>query len=285
MSVFPFLTLLVIFFTNKLKMWLLIQKVKVKSFSHAQLFVTPWTVARTKLLHPWDFSGKSTGVCCHFLQKILIITTKTQVNSTKSVWFWVLLRTLWHLKTMKSSSNTNTNTLPNTYTCIPNKGISIFFLELRTLEPRLPEFEFCLLLLAVKLGRIDLDSAWFSFQLYKIMGTNWLIWFWRLSRLMFTKGLEQYPVIVRAMHAKSLQSCWTLCDSMDYSLSGSSVHGLYWTRILKWIAMPSSRDLPDPEVKPASHMSPAGRFLPLVPPGKPISSMCLLYKCLYVFVI
>ena len=27
---------------------------------------TPWTVAR-KLLYPWDFPGKSTGVSCHFL--------------------------------------------------------------------------------------------------------------------------------------------------------------------------------------------------------------------------
>ena len=27
------------------------------------------------------------------------------------------------------------------------------------------------------------------------------------------------------MHAKSLQSCLTLCDPMDYSPSGSSVHG------------------------------------------------------------
>ena len=26
--------------------------------------------------------------------------------------------------------------------------------------------------------------------------------------------------------AKSLQSCPTLCDRMDYSLSGSSVHGI-----------------------------------------------------------
>ena len=28
---------------------------------------TPWTVACTKLLHPWDFPGKSTGVGCHCL--------------------------------------------------------------------------------------------------------------------------------------------------------------------------------------------------------------------------
>ena len=38
---------------------------EVKSLSRAQLFVTPWTVACTKLLRPWDFLGKSTGVGCH----------------------------------------------------------------------------------------------------------------------------------------------------------------------------------------------------------------------------
>ena len=42
-------------------------KVKVKSLSHARLFATPWIVACTKLLCPWDFQGKSTGVGCHFL--------------------------------------------------------------------------------------------------------------------------------------------------------------------------------------------------------------------------
>ena len=42
-------------------------KVKVKSLSRAQLFAIPWTVVCTKLLHPWDFLGKSTGVGCRFL--------------------------------------------------------------------------------------------------------------------------------------------------------------------------------------------------------------------------
>ena len=42
-------------------------KVKVKSLSRARLFATSWIVACTKLLHPWDFQGKSTGVGCHFL--------------------------------------------------------------------------------------------------------------------------------------------------------------------------------------------------------------------------
>ena len=35
--------------------------------SRARLFVTPWIVGCTKLLRPWDFQGKSTGVGCHFL--------------------------------------------------------------------------------------------------------------------------------------------------------------------------------------------------------------------------
>ena len=43
------------------------------------------------------------------------------------------------------------------------------------------------------------------------------------------------------MHAKSLQSCPTLCDSMDCSPPGSSVHGIFQARILEWVAMSSSR--------------------------------------------
>ena len=40
---------------------------KVKSLTRVWLFVTSWAVASTRLLHPWDFLGKSTGVGCHFL--------------------------------------------------------------------------------------------------------------------------------------------------------------------------------------------------------------------------
>ena len=46
------------------------------------------------------------------------------------------------------------------------------------------------------------------------------------------------------VHAHLLQLCPTLCDPMDCSLPGSSVHGILQARILEWVAMPSSRDLP-----------------------------------------
>ena len=47
--------------------------------------------------------------------------------------------------------------------------------------------------------------------------------------------------ILYQVHAKSLQSFLTLCDPMDYSLPGSSVHGVLQARILDWVAMLSSR--------------------------------------------
>ena len=41
--------------------------------------------------------------------------------------------------------------------------------------------------------------------------------------------------------AKSLQSCLTVCDHMDYSPAGFSDLGILQARILEWVAMPSSR--------------------------------------------
>ena len=43
------------------------------------------------------------------------------------------------------------------------------------------------------------------------------------------------------VHAQLLQSCLTLWDLMDCSLTGFSVHGILQARILEWLAMPSSR--------------------------------------------
>jgi len=37
------------------------------------------------------------------------------------------------------------------------------------------------------------------------------------------------------------QSCLTLCDPVDCSLSGSSVHGIFQARVLEWIAISFSR--------------------------------------------
>ena len=57
--------------------------------------------------------------------------------------------------------------------------------------------------------------------------------------------------------AKSLQSCLTLCDPVDCSLPGSSVHGILQARILEWVPMPPPGDFPDPGIEPTFLVSPA----------------------------
>ena len=58
------------------------------------------------------------------------------------------------------------------------------------------------------------------------------------------------------LHAKLLQSCLTLWDPVEHSPPGSPVHEIL-QRTLEWVAISSSRDLPDLGFKLASLMSPA----------------------------
>ena len=47
---------------------------------------------------------------------------------------------------------------------------------------------------------------------------------------------------IRKVKVLVTQSCPTLCDPMDCSLPGSSVHGFLQARILEWVAIPFSRE-------------------------------------------
>ena len=49
----------------------------------------------------------------------------------------------------------------------------------------------------------------------------------------------------------------TLCDPVDCSLPGFSVHGILQARILEWLPCPPPADLPDPRIEPGSPASPA----------------------------
>ena len=61
------------------------------------------------------------------------------------------------------------------------------------------------------------------------------------------------------------------CDPMDPSPPGSSVHGIFQTRILEWVPFPAPGDLLNPGIKTASPLSPAlaGGFFATAPPEKP----------------
>ena len=64
------------------------------------------------------------------------------------------------------------------------------------------------------------------------------------------------------------QSNLTLCDPMDCSLPGSSVHDIFQVRILEWLPFPILRDLPDLGIEPDSPALQADSLLSK-PPGKP----------------
>ena len=71
-------------------------------------------------------------------------------------------------------------------------------------------------------------------------------------------GREQLVSCLRLnMKVLFAQSCLTVCDPMDCSPPGSSVHRTLQARILEWVVIFSSRGSSHPSIKPMSPMSPA----------------------------
>ena len=71
-----------------------------------------------------------------------------------------------------------------------------------------------------------------------------------------------------SMCAQSPQSSPTLCNSVDCSSPGSSVHGILQARILKWVAIPFSRWSYRPRDQTRVSCT-AGGFFTTEPSGKP----------------
>ena len=68
---------------------------------------------------------------------------------------------------------------------------------------------------------------------------------------MWSSGLK----VFLAMKGKVTQSCLTLCDPMDYT-----VHGILQARILEWVAIPFSRESPQPRDRTQLSLIAAGFF-------------------------
>ena len=84
--------------------------------------------------------------------------------------------------------------------------------------------------------------------------------------------IDIYKYTTIGMHVYSAsQSCLTLCNRMDCSPPGSSVHGIFQARILEQVAISYCRGSSQPGNKPSSLASLAveGRFFTTAPSGKP----------------
>ena len=62
-------------------------------------------------------------------------------------------------------------------------------------------------------------------------------------KMYYKNVIKMYSGILRV---KLLQLCPTLCDPMDCTLPGFSIHGILQARILEWVAMLSSRGSSQP---------------------------------------
>ena len=60
-------------------------------------------------------------------------------------------------------------------------------------------------------------------------------------RLKLKKVGKTTRLFKRKKESEVTQSCPTLCDPMDCSLPGSSIHGIFQARVLEWVAISFSR--------------------------------------------
>ena len=96
-----------------------------------------------------------------------------------------------------------------------------------------------------------------------------------------TKHICWMDILVGRRSVEVTQLCPTLCNPVDYSLPGSSVHGILQARILEWVAISFSRGIfPTQGIEPRS---PAVQVdsLPTEPPGKPWFSHSIVIYTLY----
>ena len=91
-------------------------------------------------------------------------------------------------------------------------------------------------------------------------------------RLQLATGAEPWKPAAKELSprlsAQLLQPCPTLCDPVDLSPPGSSVHGILQARILEWVAVPSSGGSSRPRDR-TRVSGVAGASLLTGPAGKP----------------
>ena len=59
-------------------------------------------------------------------------------------------------------------------------------------------------------------------------------------------SLQYFVLFCSEWKSEVTQSCLSLCNPMDYSLPGSSLHGILQARVLEWVAISSSRGSSQP---------------------------------------
>ena len=155
----------------------------------------------TRRPRPWDSPGKNTGVGCHFLLQCMKVKSEREVLSHVR-----LLATPW----------TAAHQAP------PSMGFS------RQEHCSGVPLLFPLLLLSCfSRARLCATPETAAHQAPPSLG---------FSRQEHWSGLP-FPSPMHESESEVSQSCPTLCDPMDCSSPGSSIHGIFQARVLEWGAI------------------------------------------------
>ena len=169
-------------------------------FSHSVMSdsVRPHRWQPTRLPRPWDSPGKNTGVGCHFLLQCMKVKTESEVAQSCL-------------------------TLSNPMDCsLPGSSVHGIF-QARVLEWGAIAFSVIKYYTAIKFV-----VPWtVAHQTSLSMG---------FSRQEYWSGLP-FPSPIHESESEVAQSCLTLSNPMDWSLPGSSVHGIFQARVLEWGAI------------------------------------------------
>ena len=149
----------------------------MKSLSRARLFATPWVVACTKLLRPWDFQGKSTGVGCHFLLQGIFPTQ----GSNPGLSHCRQTLTVWATREIQSVPlfNLSPVKLPVSRSVVVVSGSRFFTLSpfSHTFKSKAPNVVCCCLVLShVQLFCNSMDCSFPGFSVRGILQARILEW-------------------------------------------------------------------------------------------------------------
>ena len=172
----------------------------------------------TRLPRLWDSPGKNTGVGCHFLLRCMKVKSEREVAQSYP-------------------------TLSDPMECsLPGSFVHRIF-QARILEWGAIAFSALQPLGSLKSllqhrslkASILLHSAFFMVQLSHLYMTTGKI----IALTRWTSLGKVMPLLFNMLPAtaKSLQSCPTLCDSIDGSPPGSPVPGILQARTLEWVAI------------------------------------------------
>ena len=107
--------------------------------------------------------------------------------------------------------------------------------------------------------------------LINVMGLWWIFLYWPV--------MLSYVCVCLAA-----QSCLTICDPIDCSLPGSSVHGILQARILKWVAIPFSKGSSQARDRTQVSCTEADS-LPTEPPERSLHSVYICHNFIKLYIL